>query len=63
MKLNEEVFSAAALRHLDLATAAMAVALIDVARPFAGVLLDIADAHLGWAASSLAIGRLYRRRF
>lgn len=63
MKLSEELFTDAAVRHVTVASVALAVALVDVSRPLSAALIDVADAHLGWASSSLAIGRLYRRRY
>ncbi|AWB06778.1 hypothetical protein A6A40_17135 (plasmid) [Azospirillum humicireducens] len=63
MKLSEELFKDTAQRHVTVASAALAAALVDVSRPFSAALIDVADVHLGWASSSLAIGRLYRRRY
>lgn len=61
MKLGAEVFEAAAGRYLGAGLAGIDAAARAGAGPVGRSLADVAEAFLGWAAASAAVGRLYRK--
>lgn len=62
MTLSGRVFEAQAERHLGVALAGLSLVTGSPAGVLLDPILDVIDAHLGWAGASLAVSRLYRRR-